>query len=305
MIRTTPCSPDILKSVDVVEGRIFTLHLRRGHRWSDGAPFTSDDFEYYWDHVVNNADLTPTGPPDFLRVDGELPKVSFPDAETVIYAWSKPNPRFLPEPAMASEPLHLTRPAHYLKQFNTDFTPEASDGAGHCRSQSTRSWAALHNELDDMYKFDNPDEPTLQPWVNVAAGGKSRRTFVRNPYYHRIDETGTQLPYIDEVEMTVVGGGLIAAKANAGEADLQARGLDFKDISILKEGEMNGGNYRTLLWESGTASQIAIFPNLNYADPALAADPAVTCAFAAPSRWQSTGGSSTAPSISAWQARGQ
>ena len=258
--------PDILKSIDVVEGRIFTLHLRRGHRWSDGVPFTSDDFEYYWDHVVNNADLTPSGPPDFLRVDGELPKVTFPDPVTVIYAWSKPNPRFLPELATAAEPF-IYRPAHYLKQFNADFTPVA-DMAKAIEDHKVRSWAALHNALDNMYKFDNPDEPTLQPWVNTATGGKSRRVFDRNPYYHRIDVNGTQLPYIDEVEMTVVGGGLIAAKANAGEADLQARGLDFKDISILKEGEMNNGNYRTLLWESGAASQIAIYPNLNYADPA-------------------------------------
>ena len=258
--------PDILKSIDVVEGRIFTLHLRRGHRWSDGVPFTSDDFEYYWDHVVNNADLTPSGPPDFLRVDGELPKVTFPDPVTVIYAWSKPNPRFLPELATAAEPF-IYRPAHYLKQFNADFTPVA-DMAKAIEDHKVRSWAALHNALDNMYKFDNPDEPTLQPWVNTATGGKSRRVFDRNPYYHRIDVNGTQLPYIDEVEMTVVGGGLIAAKANAGEADLQARGLDFKDISILKQGEMNNGNYRTLLWESGAASQIAIYPNLNYADPA-------------------------------------
>ena len=258
--------PDILKSVDVVEGRIFTLHLRRGHRWSDGAPFTSEDFEYYWDHVVNNAELTPTGPPDFLRVDGEVPKVTFPDPQTVIYAWSKPNPRFLPELATAAEPF-IYRPAHYLKQFNKDFTPVAAMTQA-IADHKVHSWAALHNALDNMYKFDNPDEPTLQPWMNTAAGAKSRRTFVRNPYYYRIDATGTQLPYIDEVEMTVVGGGLIPAKANAGEADLQARGLDFKDVSILKQGELDNGNYRTLLWKSGAASQIAIYPNLNYADPA-------------------------------------
>src|SRR5271165_5838253 len=36
--------PDILKSVEVQDGRIFTLHLRSGHKWSDGYPFTSEDF---------------------------------------------------------------------------------------------------------------------------------------------------------------------------------------------------------------------------------------------------------------------
>ena len=40
--------PDILESMDVKEGRIFTMKLREGHRWSDGAPFTSEDFRYWW-----------------------------------------------------------------------------------------------------------------------------------------------------------------------------------------------------------------------------------------------------------------
>ena len=96
---------------------------------------------------------------------------------------------------------------------------------------------------------------------------KSRRIFTRNPYYHRIDTKGVQLPYIDKIEMSVVGAGLVAAKANAGEVDLQARGLSFKDISILKKGEKDSDKYKTLLWANGVASQIAIYPNLNFADP--------------------------------------
>ena len=38
--------PDILAGVDVAEDRTFTLRLREGHRWSDGHPFTSADFQY-------------------------------------------------------------------------------------------------------------------------------------------------------------------------------------------------------------------------------------------------------------------
>ena len=40
--------PDILAGVDVQQGRVFTLRLRKGHRWSDGTPFTSEDFRYWW-----------------------------------------------------------------------------------------------------------------------------------------------------------------------------------------------------------------------------------------------------------------
>ncbi len=258
-------APDILKDVEVFEGRKFTLRLRPGHRWSDGAPFTSADFEYWWTYVANNAEITPTGPPEFMMVDGKLGSVTFPDLETVIFEWEAPNHNFLQLLAQASPPF-IYRPAHYLTQFHKDFAdPEILQKK--VDAARVKSWAALHNRRDNMYKFDNPAQPTLQPWINTSNSDNSRQLFVRNPYFHRIDSQGVQLPYIDIVEMTVVGAGLIAAKANAGEVDLQARGLDFPDISMLKKGEADGAKYRTFLWANGAASQIAIYPNLNFADP--------------------------------------
>ncbi|MFY0645985.1 ABC transporter substrate-binding protein [Sulfitobacter geojensis] len=256
--------PDILRDVEVIEDRKYILHLRPGHRWSDGAPFTSADFRYWWEKVVNNPEITPSGPPEFMTVDDKLGRVTFPDDHTVIFEWDTPNSNFLPLLAQAAPPF-IYRPAHYLRQFHIDFA-ETETLAEEVRRARVKSWAALHNKRDSMYKFDNADQPTLQPWIN-ASGRSSRKLFVRNPFYHRIDARGVQLPYIDVVNMTIVGGGLVAAKANAGEVDLQARGLDFPDVSILKKGEADGGNYRTLLWASGVASQIAIYPNLNFNDP--------------------------------------
>jgi peptide/nickel transport system substrate-binding protein len=54
-------TPDILASFDVQEGRIFTFHLREGHRWSDGSPFTTEDFRYYWEDIATNPKLSPDG----------------------------------------------------------------------------------------------------------------------------------------------------------------------------------------------------------------------------------------------------
>jgi len=258
-------APDILESFENEDNRKFTLNLREGHRWSDGHPFTSEDFRYWWEDVANNEKLSPVGPPETLRAEGKLPYVSFPDETTVIYEWEDPNPHFLQSLAQANPPF-IFRPAHYLKDFHEDYA-DAEALAVAVDDARVNSWAALHNKLDNLYQFDNHELPTLQPWINSTSGKKIRHLFVRNPYYHRIDENGVQLPYIDAVEMFIVAGGLVAAKSNAGEADLQARGLDFRDISILRKGEADGGNYVTYLWGNGTASQIAIYPNLNYADP--------------------------------------
>lgn len=257
--------PDILRDVEVIEGRKFILHLRPGHRWSDGHPFTSADFEYWWNHVANNEKLQPAGPPEVMRVDDEIATVTFPDELTVVVEWSQPNPRFL-QALAAARPPFIYRPAHYLKHYHADFA-DPDELKALIDRKRVRGWAPLHNKLDNMYKYDNPKLPTLQPWLNASRKGDTRQKFVRNPYYHRIDTNGIQLPYIDKVEMTIVGGGLVAAKANAGEVDLQARGLDFRDTPILKKGEADGGKYYTRLWANGAASQIAIYPNLNFADP--------------------------------------
>ncbi len=257
---------DILRDFEVREGRIFRLHLRKGHRWSDGAPFTSEDFRYWWKHVAQNDELSPAGPPQIMRQGDDVAKMRFPDAHTVVVEFPRPNPHFLPALAGARPPF-IYRPSHYMKQFHVDFA-DAEELQERIDKRRVRGWAPLHNNADNMYKFDNPRLPTLQPWIPATASRRSaRQNFVRNPYFHRVDARGLQLPYIDVIEMQIVGGGLVAAKSNAGEVDLQARGLDFRDVSILKKGEADGAGYRTYLWANGAASQIAIYPNLNFNDP--------------------------------------
>ena len=255
--------PDILESVEVKDDRVFTMKLRRNHRWSDGQPFTIDDFRYFWDDVANNKELSPTGPPSDLLVDGEAPKVEYPDKLTVRYSWSKANPDFLPRMAGAS-PLFIYRPAHYLKQFHRKYNPKVMEAES--KGGSKRGWAAGHNREDNLYQFDNPALPTLQPWMNTTKPPADRFVAVRNPYFHRVDPGGRQLPYIDRVILPVVEGKLIPAKTGAGESDLQVRDIQFNNYTFLKKGEKTN-NYRTLLWKTARGSHFALFPNLNVSDP--------------------------------------
>ncbi|ANG62688.1 peptide ABC transporter substrate-binding protein [Marinobacterium aestuarii] len=256
--------PDIVESVDVEQDRVFTFHLRPGHRWSDGAPFTSDDFRYWWQDVANNDQLYPVGPPAELMINGKFPEVSFPDAVTVRYAWKDPNPEFLAHLASAT-PLYLYAPAHYLKQFHIKYT-EAYKLAERVLDEGKRDWAALHTALGRLYRADNPDLPVLQPWHQTTASPSSRYLFERNPFFHRVDPEGRQLPYIDTVIMGITESKLISAKAATGETDLQAQYLRFNDFTLLKRNEKDY-KYRVTLWPIAKGAHQALYPNLNHNDP--------------------------------------
>jgi len=257
-------APDILRAVDVEEGRRFTLHLRKGHRWSDGHPFTAEDFRYYWEDVANNDKLSPLGPPRILLAGGGRPKFEVIDPVTVRYTWPKPNPDFLPALA-GPRPLYIYRPAHYLKRFHIRYTNRTQlrskvEGSGR------RNWAALHNKRDDQYKNDNPNLPTLQPWVVQTRPPAQRFVFERNPYFHAIDRNGRQLPYADQVVMNIAATQIIPGKTGAGESDLQARYINFSDYTFLKKGEKRNG-YKVRLWRTAKGAHFALFPNLNAQDP--------------------------------------
>ena len=255
--------PDILADVIAENERVYTLKLRAGHKWSDGHPFTSEDFRYYWEDVANNEELSPAGPPRSLRVNNELPVVEIIDETTVRYSWSRPNPTFLPSLAGAA-PLFIYRPAHYLKQFHDRYKVKKKK-LGALSNRLLRNWAAEHNNKDNQYKFDNPDLPTLQPWINTTRPPATRFVGLRNPYFHRVDPNGRQLPYFDEITMTVADSKLIPAKVGSGEADLQARNLNFSDYTFLKEGEERH-NYTVRLWRTAGGARLALYPNLNVKD---------------------------------------
>lgn len=262
--RSLNLQPDILERFENEDDRIFTFTLREGHRWSDGSPFTAEDFRYYWEDVAHNLDLSPAGPPEFMLVDGKPPRFEVLNERTVRYTWDKPNPRFLPQLAGPIDP-GIYRASAYLKQFHAKYADKAALEEK-AKQQKLKSWAALHNRMDDMKEQTNPALPTLMPWRVTNAAPANRFVFERNPYYHRVDAQGQQLPYVDRILMDVSASGLFAAKANAGEEDLLFRGLSMGDIPVLKEGEKAKG-YTTLLWPYARGTELALYPNLNAVDP--------------------------------------
>ena len=257
--------PDILKSIEVDGNRVFTLTLREGHLWSDGQPFTTEDFRYWWEDVATNAELEPTGPERQMLVEGEPPTFEVIDEKTVRYTWAKPNPLFLTALAGA-RPMYIYMPAHYMKQFHGKYA-DADKLAALVKEENVQGWTNLHQRFGRQYRPENPDLPTLQPWRNTVEPPSERFVFERNENFHRVDPEGTQLPYIDRVILNIASSEIIAAKTGSGESDLQARYLSFEDFTFLKQGSGNGG-FEVRLWPEARGSEMALMPNLNVKDEA-------------------------------------
>ncbi|MEP7453760.1 ABC transporter substrate-binding protein [Phyllobacterium sp. SB3] len=255
--------PDILEAFHEENDTIFTFTIREGHRWSDGSPLTVDDFRYWWEDVLLNKDLTPGGGSLDLRVNGKLPKFEVLDNLTVRYSWDAPNPNFLPSLA-APQPLAIHGPSAYLKQFHKKYQDQFRLSAL-MQENRVKKWADLHIKMAREYRPENPSLPTLYPWRNTTAPPAEQFIFERNPYFHRVDENGRQLPYIDRFILNVSSSSIIPAKAGAGESDLQVTGVDFNDYTFLKDAEKRYP-VKVNLWKMTRGSRVAILPNLNCAD---------------------------------------
>jgi peptide/nickel transport system substrate-binding protein len=256
--------PDILESYDIAEERIFTLHLRQDHKWSDGSPFTTEDFRYFWEDVALNSEIHKGGPPIDLMVLGKPPLVEIINDLTVRYTWEGPNPDFLSKMAAAS-PARLFLPAVYMKQFHVKYqTPE--NLAKLIKKNKADDWSSLHIKMSRQVRPENPDLPTLDAWRAITSPPAEQFVFERNPYYHRVDENGLQLPYIDRFVLNVSSSEIISAKTASGDSDLQLLGLDFSDYTFLKDAEKRYP-LKVNLWKRTQGSRISLLPNLTCGDP--------------------------------------
>ncbi|MBL8894632.1 MAG: ABC transporter substrate-binding protein, partial [Rhizobiales bacterium] len=233
------------------------------HKWSDGHPLTTEDFRYAWEDVILNEKLSPGGVSPTLIVNGKPPVFEIIDQYTVRYSWDAPNPDFMLGIA-AAQALALVMPAHYLKQFHAKYQSEEKLEEL-IKKNKVKNWARLHINMSRQYRPENPDLPMLDPWVNSTKPPAEQFVMVRNPYFHRVDRDGRQLPYIDRFLFTISSSSLIPAKTGAGETDLQATNIQFEDYTFLKESEKRHA-IKVYLWERTQGSRVALFPNLNYED---------------------------------------
>lgn len=252
------------------EATEYTFTLRKGHKWSDGEPFTTADVQFWYDAYFMDKDTT-LGGNAWWSVKGEPAKLEVVDEQTFKVIFSGPNGFFVQQMAWAQQDQVTRTPKHYLEQFHIKYNPDADKLA---KEQGLESWIALFQReigmLDDNTFYQNPNRPTLNAWVFTSAPGESteQALAVRNPYYFKVDTEGTQLPYFDRVVYQMVADPeVLLLKTLQGEVDIMDQYICTPaNKPVLFDGQA-AGKYGFYTLKETAANVMAFQLNLNHVDP--------------------------------------
>jgi peptide/nickel transport system substrate-binding protein len=194
------------------DGRVFTLGLRKGLQWSDGAPFSSADVAFTiraTEALVKAGQLAIS-----LQVDGEPIVVDTPDPDTVVVT--------LPRPFGAGIRLLdnlIILPRHRLE-------PALAAGT------LAQAWSPTTAPADIV---------GMGPFRLASYEAGQRLTFERNPHYWRRDDQDVALPYLDSVVLEIVPDqNTELLRLQTGAIDMTAQQLRSEDYASARELERKG-----------------------------------------------------------------
>lgn len=247
------------------EGRAFVFHLRKGLKWSDGEPFTTDDLMFAYHDVWSNKEINPIFP-SWLSGGGKPPKFIQVDKQTLRVEYEIPNGLLLRNLCFQGVAHDLLHPAHYLKQFHQKYV-SAAELEQKMKKYGSATWMDLYAGRHDIWL--NADFPVLAPWKIVqpltSAGNTAR--VERNPYYWKVDPEGRQLPYIDGAVFTILTSETLGLRASSGRIDLEFGDVDTASLPLLLQKE-ESEPYKVLRW-TPDGSFAAINLNASHPDPVL------------------------------------
>ena len=251
-----------------------TFFLRKGHRWSDGAPFTAEDVKFWYDELALDPKIMEK-PKDYVLVGGEPMTVDVIDPQTVRFNLPAPKPGLLSH--FATSFAQGFQPKHFLGQFHPDVNADADalaqaagfeNGLAVIRayfgnSDWTDTPTPLLNSPDRIANLPADTMPTLESHITVSDTTEGRH-YVANPYFHIVDTQGNQLPYISEQDEIYANDNEIRIlKLINAEADYKSQSLQLPSAPLLLE-HQESGDYTIDLRPEITLANVSF--NVTHAD---------------------------------------
>ena len=229
-----------------------TFMLRKGHKWSNGEPFTARDVEFWYEDLMMNTNIREK-PYPYLLVGGEPMTVDVIDETTVRFNLPSPFPGLLATLAWSYNQAFM--PAHFLEQFHPEIDSNADANAQALGFED--GWDALAAYYGNSGWTDtptpmlrNPDlvagleyaaYPSLEAYMTIEDTTEGR-VYAANPYFHQVDTAGNQLPYIDyQNERYINENEIRLLKLVNGEVDYKSQSVQLESAPQLLDGAESGG----------------------------------------------------------------
>lgn len=258
------------------DGTTYTFYLREGMKWSDGMPFTTADVQFWWEDFATNSDLGYA--PWQWSFGGEDATVDFVDEYTFTVTFVVPFGQFAAHLTRLFPGMDFIYPKHYMSQFHATYTDEDTLNAL-VEDAEMDSWQGLFYNRGDwgagVWQAHSVilEYPVVAPWmVTEKDDATALYQLTRNPYYWKVDEIGSQLPYLDAIRIEYVATAEgITQKLIQGETDyVGPHDVSMARYPLYKENE-ESSNYVVADLVSCMTDRYVLFPQQTPADEGLAA----------------------------------
>lgn len=183
----------------------FKFTIRKGLKWSDGVPVTTEDVRFTFEDLYNDPDVQMAWPTELYNLgNSNLGKGEYKITDDFNFelTFAKPYGQLVVHlNSWIPNYQILFTPSHYFKQFHAKYAKK-EDLDALLAKNNQNNWVALLKQKNPLH-WDHglPSAlglPVLNAWV-LTEVREDQRVFDRNPYFWHVDKSGNQLPYVDKV----------------------------------------------------------------------------------------------------------
>ena len=268
-------TPNLVEEFTVNEDyTVYEFKIRKGLKWSDGTEVTMEDYRFAFEDYIFNTELTPVVDA-FLRAGGKSTGAPLTfeviDEENFRITFEESFGGFMVHLSVAGWKGYgsYLKPAHFMKQFHKDYAEEIhgsldayyeflqpyGDCIGFYDVKEEGAWVKIMTQIDAQSSNELTDSsvmltsrtfkdagltqniPVLHPWIMVS-DENNVVTWERNPYYHKVDAEGQQLPYCDYITNVLVEDQeMLQMKVITGEFDYLRESATINNVTLYLENE--------------------------------------------------------------------